>query len=140
MTLPFLPYSKEQQVGSKRGKKKRGNHTAITSAVRDEVDRRAAEHTGYVICERCGVSRPALWFEKAHLVNASQYGSGSEPWNIANLCGPRSESGTCHQFADDTAAGRAWKMKKRNELIDYYFRGPGLDIWKTSAGRPTDIR
>ncbi|MDH2334255.1 hypothetical protein [Paenibacillus polymyxa] len=140
MILPCNPYSKKQQTSSKRVKKKRGNHTAITSAVREEVDRRASEHTGYVVCERCGVSRPALWFEKAHLVNASQYGSGSEPWNIANLCGPRSESGTCHQFADDTAAGRAWKMSKRNELIDYYFRGHGKDVWKTSTGYPADVQ
>ncbi|MGR6765383.1 hypothetical protein ACU1JV_26805 [Paenibacillus sp. T2-29] len=123
-------YNPAPKPTHKRGRKKRGNYTAITSAVRDEVDRRAAEHTGYVICERCGVSRPALWFEKAHLVNASQYGSGSEPWNIANLCGPRSETGTCHQWVDDTAAGRAWKMKKRDELIEYYFRGSGREWWK----------
>ncbi|MGW8956646.1 hypothetical protein [Paenibacillus sp. NPDC055715] len=123
-------YNPAPKPAYKRGKKKRGNHTAITAAVRDEVDRRAAEHTGYLICERCGASRPALWFEKAHLINASQYGSGGEPWNIANLCGPRTETGTCHQFADDTAAGRMWKLQKRDELIEYYFRGSGREWWK----------
>ncbi|MEC0234041.1 hypothetical protein P4H71_06815 [Paenibacillus kribbensis] len=123
-------YNPAPKPAHKRGRKKRGNHTAITSAVREEVDRRASEHTGYVVCERCGVSRPALWFEKAHLINASQYGSGSEPWNIANLCGPRSETGTCHQFADDTAVGREWKLHKRDELIEYYFRGSGREWWK----------
>ncbi|MEK3788776.1 hypothetical protein [Paenibacillus sp. FSL K6-1230] len=123
----------------KRNRKKKGNHTAITAAVREEVDRRASEHLGYLTCERCGRSRPAMWFEKAHLINASQYGSGSEPWNIANLCGPRSETGTCHQWVDDTAAGRDWKLQKRNELIQYYFHGRKLDMWGTSSGHPADV-
>lgn len=121
--------TKESQLQKRRVKPKRGQHTAITDRVRKEVDRRAAERTDYVICEICGCSRPDYRFEKAHLDNASQYGSGRVPWNIANLCGPKTQSGTCHQFADETASGRAWKKAKQKDLIEYYKNGEGRNYW-----------
>lgn len=125
----MFEYRPVQKPKHKRLKPKRGQHTEISDKVRKEVDRRAAEKTDYIICERCGCSRPAYRFEKAHLENASQYGTGRVPWNIANLCGPKTQTGTCHQIADETAAGRAWKRKKREELIDYYSNGAGRKIW-----------
>lgn len=110
----YRPVSKASQTQHNRLKKKRGQHTAITQKVRREVERRSGKR-----CERCGRSR-AYSFEMAHLTNASQYGSGSEPFNIALLCGPRVNSGTCHQWVDETREGREWKQKKRLELIKYY--------------------
>lgn len=123
------PVTKESQTSSRRLKRKRGDHTKITDRVRSEVDRRAAEKTDYIVCERCGCSRPAYRFEKAHLDNASQYGSGRVPWNIANLCGPKTQTGTCHQYCDETAAGRVWKQEKQAELIEYYTNGEGRNYW-----------
>lgn len=114
----------------KRLKPKRGRHTAITDKVRKEVIRRASEENGYPVCECCGCSQPEGWFENAHLTNASQYGSGRVPWNIALLCGPRTLTGSCHQRADDTAAGRDWKIRKQADLYIYYTTGPGRDHWK----------
>ena|SRR5690625_4146786 len=100
----------------KRRVPKRGTRTRITQAVRDEVLRRSEGR-----CERCGRSQ-AYAFEMAHLQQASQGGSGSDPANIALLCGPSVNTGTCHNFADYTAEGREWRMEKRKELIEYYGR------------------
>ncbi|MBP1999727.1 hypothetical protein J2Z69_000746 [Paenibacillus shirakamiensis] len=120
-------YSKEEQVKKIRHKPKRGRHTAITDKCSNEVKRRAAENNpeGYLVCERCGCSRPSVRFERAHLINASQYGEGGQPWNIVLLCGPKTETGTCHQWVDETKVGNEWKMEKRRELLNYYTIGPG---------------
>lgn len=107
-----------------------GQHTKITNKARKEVARRASEEKGYPVCERCGCSIPAGWFENAHLTNASQYGSGRVPWNIALLCGPRTLTGSCHQWADDTSEGRDWKIRKQAELYIYYTTGSGRNHWE----------
>ena len=119
----------------KRIKPKRGRHTAITDKCSNEVKRRASEGNpeGYVICEFCGCSRPAVRFERAHLINASQYGSGGQPWNLAYVCGPKTVTGTCHQILDETEKGRERKMKKRAEFIEYYTIGPGKHWWDYTA-------
>ena len=98
----------------KRLKPKRGQQSKITTAVRREVLNRSEGK-----CERCGVST-AYAFEMAHLQQASQGGRGDDPTNVTLLCGPSVNSGTCHNFADYTAAGRAWRMQKRKELLSYY--------------------
>lgn len=117
-----------------RGKPKRGEHTKITAKVRKEVERRASEKEGFLSCEWCGCSNPSYRFEKAHLTNASQGGSGSEPWNISNLCGPRTENNTCHQIADDTLAGKVMKRLLAKKLLKYYTTGKGKDIWPYEGG------
>ncbi|MFA1821201.1 HNH endonuclease [Virgibacillus oceani] len=92
------------------------NITKITNKVRREVLIRS-EHK----CERCGRTS-AYAFEMSHLEQAGQQGSGRDPANIVLLCGPSVNTGTCHHFADSTAEGRAWRMKKREELKRYYER------------------
>lgn len=92
------------------------SQSKITQKVRKEVIRRSEGK-----CERCGRSR-AYAFEMAHLKQASQGGRGDVPYNIALLCGPSVNSGTCHNFADYTAEGREWRMAKRKELMSYYKR------------------
>ena len=93
---------------------KRRNITRITPSVRKEVLRRSEGK-----CERCGRTQ-AYAFECAHLINASQMGSGKEPWNVVLLCGPKVNSETCHNWADETRTGREWKQAKREELKKYY--------------------
>lgn len=93
-----------------RRKPKRSSITKITKEVRKEVLERSG---GY--CERCGRNRNTV-MEMAHLVNASQGGRGDDPTNIVLLCGPSVNTGTCHNYADYTAEGRAWKLGKRQEL------------------------
>ena len=90
------------------------NRTRITKEVREEVLKRSEGK-----CERCLRSR-AYAFEMAHLVQASHGGRGDEPWNIVLLCGPSVNTGTCHNYADYTADGRAWRIGKRKELEKRY--------------------
>src|SRR5690625_1045032 len=111
--MSFNPQPKSG-IKHKRIKPLRRNVTRITKEVSDEVMRRSGG-----VCERCGRSR-AYAFERSHLVQASRGGSGSDPANIVLLCGPSTNTGTCHNFADYTAKGREWRMKKRKELIEYY--------------------
>jgi hypothetical protein len=109
--LPAIP--KPQH---KRRRRKRGQLSKITERVSKEVMRRSNE-----CCERCGVNRNGAYaLERAHLINASQLGSGREPWNVALLCGPKVNTGTCHQWADETREGREWKQRKRKELLQQY--------------------
>lgn len=114
MEKKFSPYSKEQQLKSNRNKPKRGNLTKITQKVRREVEERSEGK-----CERCGRIN-AYCFEMAHLQNASQLGSGSEPWNVALLCGPKVNTGTCHNIADETKEGKEWKQAYREKLKKLY--------------------
>lgn len=93
---------------------KRRNITKITNKVRDEVLRRSEGK-----CERCGRTN-AYAFEMAHLIQASQLGRGDDPANVVLLCGPSTNSGTCHHFADYSKKGSEWRMEKRKELIPYY--------------------
>jgi len=101
----------------KRRVPKRGTRTRITQKARNEV----YERVGYRHCERCKRSQ-AYAFEVAHLIQASQGGSGDDPANLALLCGPSVNSGTCHWWADSTKEGREWRMEKRKELQEYYGR------------------
>ncbi|MCT1575665.1 HNH endonuclease [Oceanobacillus kimchii] len=98
----------------KRRKPKRGQLSKITPKVREEVKHRSGGK-----CERCGTYQ-AYSFEMAHLRSAAQLGRGDEPWNVALLCGPSVNSGTCHNWADYTAEGREWRLSKRQELMEYY--------------------
>lgn len=111
--MSFNPVPKPNH---KRRAPKRGNVTKITKSVRDEVLRRSEGK-----CERCSKSR-SYAFEMAHLIQASHLGRGDDPANIALLCGPSVNTGTCHNFADYTAKGREWRMSKRKELIKFYER------------------
>lgn len=97
-----------------RRKPKQKNVTRITQKVRDEVLNRSGGK-----CECCGKAN-AYAFETAHLINASHGGRGGDPKNVALLCGPSVNSGTCHHFADYTADGREWRMRKREDLRFYY--------------------
>lgn len=109
-----MRYTKEQQTKSKRIKPKRGNKTRITEAVRKEVKRRSGGR-----CERCGIGS-AYSFEMAHLIQASQGGSGSDPTNVMLLCGPSVNTGTCHNFVDYTKEGRAWAKQAHEQLKKQY--------------------
>lgn len=111
--MPAVP---KVNPNHKRRKPKQSTRTRITNKVREEVLRRSEGK-----CERCNRTS-AYSFEMSHLVQASQGGSGDEPWNVALLCGPSVNTGTCHNFADYTAKGREWRKHKRKELKNYYGR------------------
>lgn len=74
-SFDFRPVPKPEH---KRAKRKQGQETAITAKVDKEIYRRASEE-GYTVCEHCGCSVPRFRFERCHMLNASQYGTGRAP-------------------------------------------------------------
>ncbi|ASS76865.1 hypothetical protein CIG75_19220 [Tumebacillus algifaecis] len=85
----------------------------------EEVRRRAAGQ-----CERCGRNKPndfAYKLELAHLQGRGQIGRGDQPWNVAALCGPQVNTGTCHNWLDhNRKSTRAWTNAKIDELKTKY--------------------
>lgn len=122
-------YNPAPKPEHKRGKPKRGQYTAVTDRVRKEVKRRSMEALGYSIpgCERCGAIHDLT---TAHIENASQYGAGGVPWNIILICGTHGMKGTCHDWADNTRPGRAWKVEQEGRLREYYESGNGRQYWR----------
>lgn len=107
-TMTFNPVPKPPK------RKRKPNKSIITNNARQEVYRRADGK-----CEWCGITNPYC-FEVAHLIQASQGGRGDESFNLALLCGPSVNTGTCHNKADYTAKGREWRLSKRKELMKLY--------------------
>lgn len=125
-------YSKAQQLNSKRRKPKRGDLTKVTPQVRSEVNRRSMEllDVDVPVCERCGSMKN---LSKAHILEASHLGPGNIPWNIMNLCGTHGWKDTCHDWADNTREGRAWKRQYGAMLRLYYSEGNGKHYWNYAA-------
>lgn len=116
---PIAPWRQNILSHHKRSAPKRGDYTKVTANVRKEVNRRSMELLGATVpvCERCGTT---MNLTKAHIVNASQGGPGGDPSNIINLCGTHGMKGTCHDWADNTKAGREWKEQYGKMLRKYY--------------------
>lgn len=87
-----------QKVQHNRGVPKQRDRTKITPRVTAEVLLRSDGR-----CELCTRSpRNTIddRLELAHLIQRSQQGRGDIPWNIAALCGPSTQTGTCHWKID----------------------------------------
>jgi hypothetical protein len=109
----YLPYTKEQQVTKKRSKKTAKQRGSISPAVRREVEIRSND-----CCERCGKHKSAVWtLEMAHITRRWAIQSETTANDLVRLCGPSSDSSTCHHFADYTREGREW-MKQFQHTIE----------------------
>ncbi|OUS73014.1 hypothetical protein B1748_23700 [Paenibacillus sp. MY03] len=104
MDLSKQPAYSVPKPNFKRGKPTAKQRGAIPDKVRKEVDARSGE-----CCERCGKHKNAVWtLEKAHVTRRWRSESKCTAYDIVNLCGPSSDSSTCHHWADYTRAGREW--------------------------------
>lgn len=66
-------------------------------------------------CERCGNGG---YLEAAHLLRRWKIEGGTTVNDIAMLCGPAVNTGTCHNFIDYTQEGREWAEQYRQQLYD----------------------
>lgn len=66
-------------------------------------------------CERCKGPGP---LEAAHLIRRWKIEGATTAKDIAMLCGPSVNTGTCHNWVDYTAPGRAWAEKFRDLLYE----------------------
>lgn len=98
----------------KRGKKTAKQRGSIPARVRREVDIRSNDS-----CERCGKHRLAVWtLEKAHISRRWRMEGECTANDIVNLCGPSTDSSTCHHWADYTREGRQWMEQFKRLLED----------------------
>lgn len=96
----------------KSKKTKRNKPTAKQrGAISKEVYAAALERSGGC-CERCG-SPEGL--QCAHLVRRWQIEGRTTMNDVAMLCGPSVNTGTCHNFVDYTAAGKEWAAQRWRE-------------------------
>ncbi|MGG4552575.1 hypothetical protein [Paenibacillus humicus] len=79
-----------------------------------EVYNKALERSGGR-CERCGI---AGYLEAAHLIRRWKIEEWTTENDIAMLCGPVVNTGTCHNWVDYTAAGREWAAAYRYQLYE----------------------
>ncbi|GGJ11189.1 hypothetical protein GCM10008022_20430 [Paenibacillus hunanensis] len=100
----WRPVPKPVHKRVKKTAKQRGQIMAEVYA--DALDR----SQGY--CERCGSPQ---WLECAHLVRRWKLDETTVN-DVAMLCGPSVNTGTCHNWVDYTAEGRKWAEGLRNEF------------------------
>ena len=113
MVLPMFTYNPVPKPKHKRGSKTARQRGQVTKDVYEEAWERAGGR-----CERCGRSWLAAWtLEAAHVERrwrSRQEGITAE--DIIILCGPSTDSRTCHHWADYTREGREWLLRKREEI------------------------
>jgi hypothetical protein len=63
-------------------------------------------------CERCGSSEG---LQCAHLARRWQIENETTVNDVAMLCGPSVNTGTCHHYVDYSAAGKEWAAQRRRE-------------------------
>lgn len=124
------PYTKAQQLAWNKTEKKpkrvdhnRGSRTAkqrgeITANVAAEVDKRSGKR-----CERCGwqpgnfdPTGARMGLQRAHLIRRHAIADRTAAEDLANLCGPSVNTGTCHWWIDHTREGMEWAKKYRKAL------------------------
>jgi hypothetical protein len=89
--------------------KQRGS---ISPSVRKEVEIRSADR-----CERCGKHKSTVWtLENAHIQRRWKSEVQITANDIVRLCGPSTDSRTCHHWADYTKVGREWLLQFGEKL------------------------
>ncbi|CDN41682.1 Putative uncharacterized protein [Paenibacillus sp. P22] len=102
----FNPAPKPVHKRAKKTAKQRGQISPAVYA-------KAAERAGGR-CERCG-RRDAWMLQCAHLVRRWTLEETTER-DVAMLCGPSVNSGTCHWWVDYSRAGKEWAETFRKRL------------------------
>ncbi|OMD85657.1 hypothetical protein BSK49_19265 [Paenibacillus odorifer] len=103
----FHPVPKPAHKRNKPTAKQRG-------AISNEVYNAAMERSGGR-CECCG-SKEGL--QCAHLIRRWQIDGKTTVNDVAMLCGPSVNTGTCHNWIDYTKDGKQWAVDFRNHLYE----------------------
>ncbi|WP_217597145.1 hypothetical protein [Cohnella sp. GbtcB17] len=124
------PYPKTRQLAWNKTEKKpkrinhnRGSRTAkqrgdISPKVAAKVDKRSKNR-----CEQCGW-RPGnydptgarMGLQRAHLIRRGKVEDHTTAQDVAKLCGPSVNTGTCHWWIDHTREGMEWAKRYRKAL------------------------
>ncbi len=107
MNFGFNPVSKPSHKRKKKTAKQRG-------AISNEVYNAAYERSGGV-CERCG---KGWYLECAHLIRRWKIETETTVNDVAMLCAPQGQTGTCHHWIDSTRTGKEWALAFRDKLYE----------------------
>lgn len=108
--------SKEDQLHNKRVKLTQKQKGDISNAVRKIVNDRSAE-TGYPRCEGCHKNKSACWtLENAHVEGRGSIPNKTTEYDLLRLCGPSTQSGTCHHYVESTKQGKQYMLDQRDRL------------------------
>ena len=98
---PVRAVPKPQHKRNSKTAKQRGS---ISPSVRREVEIRSRD-----CCERCGKHKSQVWtLEMAHITRRWKIEGKTTAQDLVRLCGPSTDSTTCHHFVDYTKEGREW--------------------------------
>ena len=107
----YNPAPKPSHPRVKKTAKQRGQ---IRPSVRREVEIRSGDK-----CERCGKHKSAVWtLEMAHITRRWLIQGETTAHDLARLCGPSTDSSTCHHYVDYTADGREWLKRFGERLLN----------------------
>lgn len=97
----------------KRGKKTAKQRGQVSKAIYAEAWERSGGR-----CEMCGRGAWEAWtLEAAHVERRwKSRQEGVTAADIIILCGPSTDSRTCHHIADYKRTGREWLVRKREEI------------------------
>lgn len=98
-----IPYSKEQQLYSKRVKPTQRQMGAISS----KVDRELKERSGGV-CEHCHAARAT---ERAHIIGRKHLNHRTTVDDLLHLCTK------CHDWLDETPDGIRFRRNLADKLL-----------------------
>jgi hypothetical protein len=112
--MPIGDYNPVPKPKHKRRSKTAKQRGQVTKAVYAAAWERAGGR-----CERCGRYHGQVWtLEAAHVERRWRFGQeGVKAEDIVILCGPSTDSRTCHHWADYTREGREWLLRKREEFL-----------------------
>jgi hypothetical protein len=110
--MTSFPLRQSPKPSFKRNKPTAKQRGSISPSVRLKAKVRANSH-----CEMCGRHERQVWgLQCAHLVRRWKLTETTEH-DVAMLCGPSVNTGTCHNKIDYTAEGRKWALDYHMKLL-----------------------
>ena len=105
--------TKQSQLYNKRQKPTQRMMGEIRPKVRKKVNERS---DGY--CEGCGRHKLNCWtLENAHIDGRGVIDHMTEDTDLLRLCGPSTQSGTCHHYVTVSREGRQYMQDQRERLL-----------------------
>lgn len=113
MNLANHPVRSVPKPSFKRNKPTAKQRGDISAKVRKVVNERSND-----CCERCGKHKlSVMTLENAHITRRRNIEVKTTSKDIIRLCGPSTDSRTCHYWADKTREGRQW-LRKLSERLE----------------------
>ncbi len=113
-TFAYRPVTKESQLHRTRIKPTQKQMGDISTKVRKRVNERSNN-----CCERCMKHKSAVWtLEQAHITSRVRISHKTTEYDLVRLCGPSTQSGTCHHWVESTRIGKDWLEAFRLKLLE----------------------